>query len=183
MPPGEEENTMNVKFLNPFVSAAHEILSMEMRGDVQRGDLRLENGPYTTDEVTVIISLVGGVDGTVFFSMSKDAALQLASTMLGEKFEMLDKLAQSGIAELANVITGRASMKLAEAGFESNISTPSLIIGKGATISTLDYPRLIVPLITSNGATTIHLALREGPPSNLKAPQLGVPKAFELPKP
>jgi chemotaxis protein CheX len=153
---------MNVRYLNPFVGSAHETLSLEMRETVERGDLRLENGSYITDDVTVILSLIGAVDGTVFFSMSKDTAVQLASVLMGERFETLDKLAQSGIAELGNVITGRASMKLAEAGYESNISTPSLIIGRGATISTLDYPRLIVPLATSMGSLTIHLALREG---------------------
>lgn len=165
---------MNVKFLNPFVTSAHEVLSHEMHENVQRGDLYLENGLYTTDDVTVIISLVGAVDGTVFFSMSKEAAVRMASVLMGETFESLDKLAQSGIAELGNVITGRASMKLAEAGYESNISTPSLIIGKGATLSTLEYPRLIVPLNTSSGSLTIHLALREGVQSTLKTPQLGV---------
>lgn len=173
---------MNVKFLNPFVSSAHETLSLEMHETIEREDLRLESGSYVTDDVTVIISLIGAVDGTVFYSMSKETATQMASVLMGEKFESLDKLAQSGIAELGNVITGRASMKLAEAGYESNISTPSLIIGKGATISTLEYPRLIVPLATSMGSLTIHLALREGLQTGLKALQVGTPKAFEVPK-
>jgi chemotaxis protein CheX len=173
--------TMNVKFLNPFVNSAHEILSLEMHETVQRGDLCLENGLYLTDDVTVIISLIGAVDGTVFFSMSKESAMQMASVLMGETFESLNKLAQSGIAELGNVITGRASMKLAEAGYEASISTPSLIIGKGATISTLEYPRLIVPLKTSMGSMTIHLALREGLKISLKTPQLENPKNFEIP--
>jgi chemotaxis protein CheX len=160
---------MNVKFLNPFVTAAHEILSFEMHEQVERGDLRLENGLYVTDDATVILSLIGDVTGTVLFSMSNETATQLASALMGERFEALDKLAQSGIAELGNVITGRASMKFAEAGYETNISTPSLILGKGATISTLEFPRLVVPLNTSKGSITIHLALREG----LK---LGVPQ-------
>jgi chemotaxis protein CheX len=93
-------------------------------------------------------------------------------------FNGLDKLAQSGIAELGNVITGRASMKLAEAGYESNISTPSLIIGRGATISTLEFPRLIVPLNTSMGSLTIHLSLREGQQTNLKTPNIAMPKIY-----
>ena len=173
---------MNVKFLNPFVSAAHEILSLEMHETVQRGELRLDNGSYQTDDVTVIISLVGAVDGTVFYSMSQDVAVGLASILMGEKFASLDRLAQSGIAELGNVITGQASMKLAAAGFESNISTPSLIIGKGATISTLEFPPLIVPLTTSIGSLTIHLALREGLQPNLKTPQLEIPKVDLLNK-
>ncbi|MBP6177786.1 MAG: chemotaxis protein CheX [Anaerolineales bacterium] len=174
---------MNVKFLNPFVTAAHDILHMELHGPVQRGELKLENGPYRTDDATVIISLVGAVDGTVFYSMSKESAIQFASALMGEKFEGLNALAQSGIAELGNVITGQASMRLAEAGFESNISTPSLLIGKGASISTLEYPRLVVPLTTEAGSLTIHLSLRENLQTNLKTPQIAIPAAFETPTP
>lgn len=162
---------MNVKYLNPFVQSAHEVLSLEMRENVQRGEVCLENGLYLTDDVTVIISLIGAVNGTVFFSMTTESAVQMASILMGEKLESLDKLAQSGIAELGNVITGRASMKLAEAGYETNISTPSLIIGKGSTLSTLEYPRLIVPLNTSMGSLTIHIALREGRQTGSKTPE------------
>lgn len=173
---------MNVKFLNPFVVSAHETLSQEMHETVEREDLRLENGPYLTEAVTVILSLIGAVDGTVFFSMSEETAIQMASVLMGEKFSTFDKLAQSGIAELGNVITGRASMRLAEAGYEANISTPSVILGKGATISTLEYPRLVVPLATSLGSVIIHLALRENQQSKLQTPQLGMPGAFAVSK-
>ena len=172
---------MNVKFLNPFVISAHEILSREVHALVQRGELHLETGPYQTDDVTVIISLIGAVDGTVFYSMSKDFARNVASALMGEEFLSFDKLAQSGIAELGNVITGQASMKLAEAGFESNISTPSMIIGRGASISTLDFPRLVVPLTTSFGSMEIHLSLRENEKKGQKTSELPVPKGFEVP--
>lgn len=152
---------MKVKFLNPFVDSACEILKLEVHEAVERGELQLENGLYVTDDVTVILALIGAVEGTVFYSMSKASAMQFVSASMGGAFDELDKLVQSGIAELGNVITGRASMKLAEAGYEANISTPSLIMGRGATISTLDYPRLVVPLNTSLGSMMIHLALRE----------------------
>lgn len=169
---------MNVKFLNPFVTAAHDILSREVHQKVERGELHLENGEYQTDDVTVIISLVGAVDGTVFYSMSREFARRVASILMGEEFETLNRLAQSGIAELGNVITGQASMKLAEAGFESNISTPSLLIGKGAQISTLEFPRLVVPLQTSIGSLVIHLSLRESQQKELKTPEIPTPRGF-----
>ncbi len=168
---------MNVNFLNPFVDAAHEVLTSEMGSEVTRGDLRLDNGPYSTDDVTVVIALVGAVEGTVFYSMASDTAQQIASSMLGEPLETFNNLAQSGIAELGNVITGRASMKLSENGYEATISPPSLIIGKGATISTLDYPRLVVPLKTPFGMVTIHLALRQGTVRHLTTAQIAVPQA------
>jgi chemotaxis protein CheX len=165
---------MNVKFLNPFVNSAHEIFSMELHENVERGELCLENDLYVTDDVTVVLSLIGTVEGTVFYSMSLECARQLASTLMGETFDELNRLAQSGIAELGNVITGRASMRLAEAGYDAHISTPSLIIGKGATISTLEYPRLIVPLITPMGPILIHLALRERARKDSKTSQVSV---------
>ena len=168
---------MNVKFLNPFVEAAYEVLKTETGHEIDRGDLKLENGSYITDDVTVILSLVGAVEGTVFYSMSNATAVKIGSIMLGETFDKLDYLVQSGIAELGNVITGRASMKLADLGYESTISPPALIIGRGAAISTLDFPRLVVPLVSQAGEMVIHLALRQGNGRGLKTPQLAIPKA------
>lgn len=174
---------MNVKFLNPFVIAAHDILRIEMRETVERGELRLETGAYRTEDATVIISLVGALNGTVFYSMSNESAIHFASVLMGERFDALDELVQSGIAELGNVITGQASMRLADAGYESNISTPSLILGRDASISTLEYPRLVVPLTTSIGSLTIHLSLRENPHSTLRTSQIATPKVFTSAKP
>jgi chemotaxis protein CheX len=153
---------MNVKFLNPFIEAAYEVLRAETHLELKRGDLNLEKEPYITDDVTVIVSLVGQVEGNVFYSMNEAMALDLATRILGEPINEFNTLAQSGTAELGNVITGRASVKLSEAGFESNISPPTLLRGAGAVISTLDYARLVVPLICPSGKLVIHLALREG---------------------
>jgi chemotaxis protein CheX len=168
---------MNVKYLSPFVEAAYEVLKSETGADIQRGDLSLQNEHYITDDVTVIIALVGAVEGNVFYSMNQSVAIQLVSCMLGETLQELDSLAQSGIAELGNVITGRASMKLSQAGFEATISPPSVILGKGAVISTLDFQRIQVPLKTSAGDLMIHLALRQGVRSDLKTAQIPVPAA------
>lgn len=153
---------MNAKFLNPFLDAAMGVLETEANLKMTRGDLRLDKEPYVTGDVTVIISMVGGVEGNVFYSLSMDTAIELASRMMGEQFEEFNYLVQSGIAELGNVITGRASVLLAQAGFVANISPPTLLTGKGAVISTLDYPRLVVPFNSSCGPIMIHLALREG---------------------
>jgi len=168
---------MNVKYLNPFVEAAYEVLTQETGTNIQRGELALENGSYVTDDVTVIIALVGAVEGNVFYSMSQTTAVQLASRMMDEKLRTLDSLAQSGIAELSNVITGRASMKLSDSGFEATISPPTLLIGKGASISTLDFPRVLVPLQTSEGNMVVHLALRQGARTGLKTSQMAVPSS------
>ena len=152
---------MNVNFLNPFVEAAFEVLAAELGAKAERGDLSLDNSDCTADDVTVLISLVGQAQGVVLFGMSEDTAKAFVSRILGQSFDALDDLAQSGIAELGNVITGQAGQRLAEAGYESELSPPTVILGQGTTVSTLDVQRVLVPVQTELGDLQIHLALQE----------------------
>lgn len=155
---------MNVKFLNPFVEAAAEVLKAECEVSIKRGNLSLQKSALTTDEVTVLISLIGQVQGVVLYGFSITTGLDLVSRAMGQSFPEFDSLAQSGVAELGNVITGRATMNLAHAGFASNISPPTLVVGRGVKISTLDFSRIVVPLTTEIGNIAVHLAVRESPP-------------------
>jgi chemotaxis protein CheX len=151
---------VKVEYLNPFVTAAAEVMRSETELEVRRGALSLQQSPSTADDVNTLLSMVGDVHGTVMYSMPLSMALALVTRMMGEPFEEMDELAQSGIAELGNVITGRAATKLSQTGIAVDLSVPTLILGKGATISTLDFQRLVVPLETDLGTMQIHLALR-----------------------
>ena len=152
---------MNVKFLNPFVDAAVDVLKAEAKANISKGTITLQKSALTTDEVTVLINLVGQVQGVVLFGLSEKMGMNIVSMMMSQEFTEFDNLAQSGVAELGNVISGRATVMLAEAGFKSTISPPTMIKGKGVQISTLDFPRIVVPLNCEYGEMVIHLALRE----------------------
>ncbi len=152
---------MNVNFLNPFIDAAIEVLKVEVGVAVTRGNLELQKSALTTDDITVLIHLVGQVHGVVLYGIPMTTGLKMVSAILGQEFTEFDSLAQSGVAELGNVITGRATVKLSQAGYQSNISPPALITGRNVQISTLDFPRIVVPLDSELGNLTIHLALRE----------------------
>ncbi|MFH1485725.1 MAG: chemotaxis protein CheX, partial [Chloroflexota bacterium] len=79
----------------------------------------------------------------------------------GEPCQELDQLAQSAIGELGNVITGRATANLVDAGYVVRLSPPIVILGSNVLVSTLDLQRLVVPLNTKYGCMEIHMALRE----------------------
>jgi chemotaxis protein CheX len=163
----------NVKFMNPFVEAATEVIKAEVGSEVRRGTLSLQKTAVTSDDITVLISLVGQVNGVVLYGMSIETGLAMVSRITGQDFSDFDNLAQSGVAEMGNVITGRATIKLSEAGYNSNISPPTLITGRGVQISTLDFSRIMVPIITDFGEILVHLAIRETPPGS--TPQSFVP--------
>jgi chemotaxis protein CheX len=151
---------MDVKFLSPFVEAAKEVVQAEAGTEIQRGKLSLQHSALTTHEVSVLISMIGQVEGVVLYSLSIPTARGLVSRMMGEEVEGFDELAQSGIAELGNVITGRATMLLSQAGINSDISPPTVIIGKDIQVSTVDFTRIVVPLISDLGEITAHLSLQ-----------------------
>ncbi len=156
---------MNVHFLNPFVEAASEVLKAEAGVEVQRGDISLQRSALTANDVTVLLSMIGQLQGVVLYGMSRQTALNLVSKMMFETITELNSLAQSGVAELGNVLTGRATIKLSEVGLVTTISPPTVIVGSGVTVSTLDFPRLVVPLRFDGGEIEAHLALRQAEPS------------------
>jgi chemotaxis protein CheX len=166
---------MNVNYLNPFIDAAVDVLKAEVGLSVQRASLDLQKSSLTTEDITVLLHLVGSVYGVVLYSLPFELGLKLVSIMMGQDFTVFDSLAQSGIAELGNVITGRATIRLSQAGYQTNISPPAIIIGKGVQISTLDFSRIVVPMNTGTGIMTIHLALREQAESERVKPEDFVP--------
>ncbi|TMF00015.1 MAG: chemotaxis protein CheX [Chloroflexi bacterium] len=151
---------MKVEFVNPFIEAACEVLESELGGEAQRGEVRLQKSAITTDEVTALVGVTGTVIGLVLYSMSLATAVALASRMMGQEFQELDALAQSGIGELGNVITGRAGVLLSEAGYPSNITPPALVVGRGTMVTTLDLNRLVFTLQTEVGDLEVQLVLR-----------------------
>lgn len=148
-------------FVNPFVTAACQVLETETKGAVRRGQVTVKDSPLVSDEVTVLIGVVGKAQGLVLYGMSEATALKLVSSMTGEEVGTFDALAESAVAELGNVITGVASGELEKAGYSVKIAPPSVVVGKGSTISTLSIKRLVIPLETTQGEITMHVALRE----------------------
>jgi chemotaxis protein CheX len=151
---------MRAEFINPFLQAASEVLESELGAAPQRGTIGLQRSAYTSDEVTAVVAVTGEVAGMVLLSMGEPTARALVSKMMGQDFPELDALGQSGIAEIANVITGRAAVLLAETGITSDLAPPMLMVGRGTLISTLDVQRLVIPLETEFGKIEIQVALK-----------------------
>src|SRR4051794_3087683 len=104
---------MKIEFVNPFVTAAGEVLEKETGAIIRRGRIYLQSATYTCEEITAMVAVTGQVSGIVLYALSINTALQIVGHMLGQPFHEFDELAQSGIAELGNVITGKASILLA----------------------------------------------------------------------
>jgi len=152
---------MRVQLVNCYVRAAADVIAQETGSPVKRGGVHLERDSYTSEEITAMVGVNGAMGGSFYLSMPEQTALNIVSAMMGQTADTFDELAQSGIAELANVVAGAASMGLSELGYTTNITPPLLLLGAGARISNLEIQRLVVPLVTNHGPIHVHVALRE----------------------
>ena len=151
---------MKVQFVNPFVTAACDVLAAETGVAPTRGSLVIEQNPYTTEDVTAVVGMSGTARGSIYVSMSEATALAIVGKMMGSELTVFDELAQSGIAEFSNVVAGNASIALADQGLETQITPPLMLVGAGARITSFDLMRIVVPLTTPFGIVKVHVALR-----------------------
>jgi chemotaxis protein CheX len=150
---------MRAEFVNPFLQAASEVLETELGAEPTLGAIGLRRSAYTTDEVTAVVQVTGTIAGIVLYGMPERTARAIVQHLQGSPCEQFDAFAQSGISELGNVITGRATTLLAVAGFPSNLAPPQLILGRGRMVSQVDQQRLVIPLETPLGPILIQVVL------------------------
>ncbi len=150
---------MKAEILNAFLNATIHIVEQEIKSGVQRTGLKVDSSEHISDDVTVYVALVGKVRGMLLAGMSTATARSIASTMVGEPQPELNELGISALAEMGNLIAGKATMQLEKLGYESDITPPTLMIGRNSRISTLGLPRFIIPLKTDHGPLNIHVAV------------------------
>ena len=153
---------LRVEAAAPFVEAAVFVLDKECHVPATRGTLAKFRSTCTPEAVNLVVAVVGDeLSGVVVYSLPATAALRLAGKMLGERPETLDSMAQSALAELANVISGQATTRLAKSGYATDLAPPQLVLGAGSFLSAAPITFLAVPLHTPAGVLTANIALRE----------------------
>lgn len=156
----ESPDRARLELISPFIEAAGRVLRQECGESVDKGQVFRVRSPQTCNEVSAMIAITGKIAGLVIYSMSTSTACTIAGRMIGEEVATLDGMAQSAIAELANMITGQAGIGLARAGFTSDMSPPILLVGNGSMIATFNLTRLVIPLVMSFGEIQVDIAIK-----------------------
>lgn len=146
--------------LEPFLEAARDVVAQELGSDVVPGKVILASGAATTLDVTVVVGITDKLTGIAVFGMPTALAMEIVGRMLGAAVPELDDLALSALAELANVITGRATTLLAARGLASTVSPPVVLLGAGSRLSVANIHRLDLPLTTSLGTVEVQVAIK-----------------------
>ena len=144
-----------------FSRATVEVLATYLEQPARAGAPVQVSDPSELQEVTVIIGITGDMEGRLMLELSKGCALRLCESMnFGEPFSSLCSLARSTLAEMGNLVAGRAVTMLNDEGSKFSITPPVILCGVGMKASGLLNPT-IVPVITEHGTVLVNTAVRE----------------------
>ncbi len=120
---------LDPKLIVPFVNSVRNVLSTMAGVETTIERPRLKSLPSPEYDYSGIIGFSGKIVGTVVVSFHKDTAIKLVAAFAGCEMEPDTSDFADAIGELANMIAGAAKKDL---GSAANISTPSVVMGKGA---------------------------------------------------
>jgi len=153
---------MRAEYANPFITGAVEVFRKELNITLSRQDLKLKSSPTPSQALSIIIGVTGPVRGQVVYSMDPNFAHSAAKAMLPGKLPAdIKKYTNSAISEIANMITGQASISLAGEKKLIDITPPAVFSGKDINIDFLNIPTISLSFISEIGSFEVNIALTE----------------------
>jgi chemotaxis protein CheX len=153
---------MKVEYANVFVSSAMEVIQKEVGVHLSRMDLSKKGAPTPSRPISIIVGITGFIKGQVVYSMDNDFAYGVTRAMMPNNLPINNKaLVNSAISELANMITGKASIALAGGAEKLDLTPPAVLMASDLTIDFMVLPTLCLRLLSEIGILEINLALTE----------------------
>lgn len=126
---------MDAKMNSPFIEAFAFVMPQFGFQNISRKQIAVKEKYVKSLGTTILVGITKQVHGNVAYNMPEDTAKYIASTMMcGMPVDDLNEMAQSAVAEMANMVTANAATKLSELKLEVDISTPSVSVGNGFSI-------------------------------------------------
>ena len=150
---------MDVKYVNPFITATIYMFDTMLKMKVVPGKPVLKQEPFPSFDVSGIIGLSGSAQGAIVISFPKVMALKVVSALIGVELKVVGPDMTDGIGELANIIAGNAKQNLE--GLNLSISLPNVIVGKDHVVaSQSSTPTIIVPFTCAMGSFAMEVSLK-----------------------
>lgn len=150
---------MNAEFVNPFLQALQNVLSMMAQMELKPGKPQIKKDDFARGDVSGIIGMVGPqLKGSFSISFEENLACEIMHKMLGEMPDSVDDEVCDMVGEITNMVTGGAKKTLGENGYEFDMATPIVVAGKDHTIShRSEGPKIIMPFSHISGKAYIEI--------------------------
>jgi len=149
---------MDVRFINPFISAIKNVFGTMVQTEVSIGRPMIRTDELRSADVSGVIGLSGDVTGAVVLSFPGKVASKLASRFAGVELDVGQEDFSDAVGELTNMVAGNAKKDFG--GLSVSISLPSVIVGAGHQVSqSSSSPQLVIPCQTPLGPFNVEVAM------------------------
>ncbi len=141
-----------VEIAKPFVKATVSVLSTMAMIEPKAGKPFVKKDRTAQGDVSAVVGFTGDKNGSVSVSFTKQCAVAVVKSMLGDDIEDILQDAKDAVGEITNMISGQARATLSEMGLNFHGSTPSVIMGDNHTITHITtQPVMCIPFETEHG--------------------------------
>ena len=99
---------MDVRYINPFLTGAMNVLKTMAYVDLKPGKPFLKKDQVAKGDVSGIIGLTGAASGSLSVTFNFKLVQQIMSNMLGEEVSELNDEVRDAVGEITNMISGDA---------------------------------------------------------------------------
>ncbi len=152
---------MDVRFINPFLDGAAEVIKTMAFMDAVAGKPYLKKDDTAKGDISGIIGITGDATGSLAISFSESCLWGIAGSMLGETYSETTQEVLDCAGELTNMISGVARTNMERMGMKVFAAIPSVIFGKDHTIRhILNSPSIVIPFSVNSGEFVVDVCIR-----------------------
>ncbi len=153
---------MKAEYANIFIRSAVYVFEKELGIKLTRQSLMRKEAPLPGLPVCIILGITGSMRGQVVYSVDRSFAQDITHAMIPNKLPSeLRKLVNSAVGEIANIITGQASIALAGQDKVIQLTTPAVFTGSDIWFDFLRVPTVSLRMLSEMGVLEINIALVE----------------------
>lgn len=153
---------MKAEYANVFITGATTVFTREVGVGLSRTNLTRKDSPVPSMPISIVIGITGSIRGQVVYSMDAAFAHAVAKAMIPNKSPAeLGSLTNSAVSEIANMITGQASIALAGEDRLIHLTPPAVFSGAGMTVDFLSIPTICLSFASQIGSLEINIAFTE----------------------
>jgi len=154
---------MDAKLINPVLETMVSVLSTMANVKPNLGKPKIKTDEVALGDVTGIMSMVSPkVRASLAISFSKSIIIDLVQRMLGEEITEVDDTARDMAGEMTNMVVGGAKNLYAEQGYDFDMSSPKLLLGKEHTIHhEFSGQTIVLPFSADAGEFYIEICFEE----------------------
>ena len=148
-----------------FIESAVDVFNQELSISLKKRSLNIRRSSKPSFPLAIVIGFVGAsTKGQVVYSMGKEMGIKFVKKMFPNMLPIKQQeMLYDILGEVANIISGKASVLIA--GNDSQVDiTPPLVITGDSTFNFLKVPTAVVILDSVLGSLEINIAFQNPTP-------------------